>query len=258
MSADPIRHGHYARKQLYCPSGIVAWSHGSRFRLAAKLAIAARAGGAPGKLLDFGCGDGTFVAMAHTHFAETVGADVDAEQIVECRARLGALRGVRFVTTALLDAAEHAGAYDVVMCMEVLEHCTDQDRARVLGRLRRLVAAGGRIIISVPIEVGPALVGKQVFRALAAWRGHGDYHHRETYTPREMIAAALARPNLARAIYTVTGRNGAYTYCGHKGFDWRVLEREIRERFSVERRLFSPLPLVGSLLNSQVWFVCTP
>jgi 2-polyprenyl-3-methyl-5-hydroxy-6-metoxy-1,4-benzoquinol methylase len=249
---DPIRQGHYARKQIYCPSRVVAWSHGSRFRLAAQLAEPH----VGGRLLDYGCGDGTFIALTHGRFSEAIGADVDADQIAECRRRFSDRSAVRFVLTSSLDGVEHAGAYDVVTCMEVLEHTTDSERVRVVETLGRLVRPGGRIVISVPIEIGPALLGKQFFRAVAAWRGQGDYRYRETYTPRELLAAAFARPRLARAIYTSEGADGPYTYCGHKGFDWRTLDREIRGRLIVERRLFSPMPLFGPLLNSQVWFVC--
>jgi hypothetical protein len=119
-----------------------------------------------------------------------------------------------------------------------------------------LVAERGHVIISVPIEVGPALLGKQFFRAIAAWRGHGDYQYRETYTPPQLLAAALARPGLARAEYSVETPSGRMEYCGHKGFDWRVLEKEITERFVVERRMFTPLGPLGAMWNSQVWFLC--
>jgi 2-polyprenyl-3-methyl-5-hydroxy-6-metoxy-1,4-benzoquinol methylase len=252
--AERFLDGHYARKQLFCRSGIVAWSHRSRFDLAARLASA----GTRGRLLDYGCGDGTFVSLAHGRFADVVAADVDEGQIVDCRRRLAGIANARFVATSALAAPEHAAAYDVVTCMEVLEHTTDDDRARVLGALLRLVRPDGRIVISVPIEVGPALAAKQFFRALAAWRGHGDYRHRETYTPAEMAAAVLCRSRLVRATYTVNGPTGTHTWCGHKGFDWRTLERELRARATVERRLFSPMPLLGRILNSQVWFVCRP
>ena len=114
------------------------------------------------------------------------------------------------------------------------------------------------MIVSVPIEIGPALVGKQFFRALAAWRGHGDYQYSEKYSPRELLAAALARPHLARAEYLVETPSGPLRYCGHKGFDWRILEREVGERFVVEQRLFSPLGPLGAFFNSQVWFLCRP
>jgi 2-polyprenyl-3-methyl-5-hydroxy-6-metoxy-1,4-benzoquinol methylase len=250
--SDPLASGDYARKQIYCPSRVVAWSHGSRFDLAARLAGAAQGG----RLLDYGCGDGTFIALTDGTFREAVGADVDRGQLEECRRRFAGFDRVTFVTTRELEGDEHRGAYAVVTCMEVLEHCRDRERVRVLGELQRLAGPDGLVVISVPIEIGPALLGKQLFRAIAAWRGHGDYQYRETYSPRELAAAVLARPNLVRAEYTIQTADGVSEYCGHKGFDWRILEREIRERFTVEQRLFSPMGRLGAVLNSQVWFVC--
>jgi len=247
-----LEQGHYARKQLFSKNALVKWSHRRRFELARELAAA----GAGGALLDYGCGDGTFITLARALFRETTGTDIDVEQLADCGRRLGAAPDVRFASVAELRATRYTGYYDAVVCMEVLEHCVDAERVRVLGELGRLAAANGRIIVSVPIEVGPALLGKQFFRAIAAWRGHGDYRYRETYTPGELAAAAFERPNLARAVYTVDTPSGPFTYCGHKGFNWRTLEREIRERFTVERRLFTPLGPLGPVLNSQVWFVC--
>lgn len=250
--SDPLASGDYARKQIYCPSRVVSWSHGSRFRLAADLA--AGAGGS--RLLDYGCGDGTFLALTHGTFGTAIGADVDEKQLAACRTRFEGMAGLAFLHTASLSAAGHDRAYDVVMCMEVLEHCPEAERLRVLDTLKRLTAPGGRVVISVPIEIGPALAGKQLVRALAAWRGHGDYQYRETYTPRELLAAVLARPNLARARYRVVVDGRPFDYCGHKGFDWRILEAEIRERVTIAQRLFTPLPVLGRVVNSQVWFVC--
>lgn len=252
--SDPIASGNYARKQIYCPSAVVAWSHGSRFRLAARLAGAARGG----RLLDYGCGDGTFIAQTHGTFARAVGADIDQAQLAGCRRRFADLQAVEFIRTSDLAGAPHRHAYEVVTCMEVLEHCTDGERVRILDVLPSLLAPRGFAVISVPIEIGPALLGKQLFRAIAAARGHGDYQYRETYSPRELVAAALGRPNLARARYTVDGPDGPSEYCGHKGFDWRLLERELHARYSVQQRLFTPLPFLGRVMNSQAWFVCRP
>ena len=253
-SPDPIASGDYARKQIYCPSRVVAWSHGSRFTLAAQLSEVSRGG----RLLDYGCGDGTFIALTHGTFSHATGADVDAGQLAECRRRLGSLSGIEFVQTASLMSVDHTAVYDLVTCMEVLEHCTDSERVRVIGELARLCGPNGRIIVSVPIEIGPALAGKQLFRALAAWRGHGDYHHRETYTLGELVAAVLGRQNLVRPEYSVETPFGRVRYCGHKGFDWRVLERDLQSALTIERRMFTPMPALKGLLNSQVWFVCRP
>jgi 2-polyprenyl-3-methyl-5-hydroxy-6-metoxy-1,4-benzoquinol methylase len=249
-----VSQGDYARKQIYCPSRVVAWSHGSRFKLASRLADQSRGG----RLLDYGCGDGTFIALTHGTFSRAVGADVDPAQLAECRRRLGALEHVEFVLTATLAIPERSGTFDLVTCMEVLEHCTDVERVRVIAELARLCAANGRIIISVPIEIGPALLGKQLFRAIAAWRGQGDYHHRETYTPSEMMAAVLGRRGLVRPEYRADTPLGQVRYCGHKGFDWRLLERDLRAMLRVERRTFTPMPALRGIVNSQVWFVCRP
>lgn len=232
----------------------MAWSHGSRFKLAVRLADESRGG----RLLDYGCGDGTFIALTHGMFSRAVGADVDVDQLAECRRRLGGLDNVEFVPTAALTVPERSATFDLVTCMEVLEHCTDIERVRVIAALARLCAANGRIIVSVPIEIGPALLGKQLFRAIAAWRGHGDYHHRETYTPAEMIAAVLGRHGLERPEYRVDTPFGQVRYCGHKGFDWRLLERDLRAVLRVERRTFTPMPALRGVINSQVWFVCRP
>lgn len=251
MNDARLRDGDYARKQIYCPSLVVRWSHGRRFELARRL-VAPYAGG---RLLDYGCGDGTFVAMAHAGFRETVGVDVDPGQIAECRRRLEDLPGVRFGLAR--DLAEAApGSWDVVTCMEVLEHCVEDERRRVLDALASAGRAG-RVVISVPIEVGPSLAGKQAFRALAGLRRLGDYQHREKYSLAEMLRSIAGLP-VGRVAFDGRDADGPYRYYGHKGFDYRELAREIDARFAIERRLFSPIGWLGPVLNSQAWFVCAP
>jgi 2-polyprenyl-3-methyl-5-hydroxy-6-metoxy-1,4-benzoquinol methylase len=248
-----LRDGDYARKQIYCPSGVVRWSHGSRFDLARRL-VAARAGG---RLLDYGCGDGTFLAMIHGDFAEARGWDVDPGQIAECRKRLGHLPGVAF--EAVPDGGRtppDAGSWDVVTCMEVLEHCVEPERRRVLDVLHALVRPGGLVVISVPIEIGPSVAGKQLFRALAGMRNLGDYRHRERYSAAEMLRSIAGLP-VTRVAFDGQSSSGPYRYYGHKGFDYRDLARDIDERFTVRERRFSPMPWLGAALNSQVWFVAT-
>ena len=249
-----LRDGDYARKQLYCPSSLVRWSHGSRFDVARRL-VGTRVGG---RLLDYGCGDGTFVAMVHTEFREAAGWDVDPAQIAACRSRLGHLPGVRFQVVPPHTRADASDpAWDVITCMEVLEHCLEPERRRVLDDLASLVRPDGVVVISVPIEIGPSVAGKQFARALAGLRNLGDYRHRERYSPLEMLKSVLgiAVPRIA---FEGHGSNGPYRYYGHKGFDYRDLAHEIAQRFTIAQRLFSPMRLLGPVLNSQVWFVCAP
>src|SRR3954447_11731164 len=111
-SSQLLEQGHYARKQIFSRNAIVAWSHRRRFALARELASA----GAGGALLDYGCGDGTFIALAHALFRETTGTDVDVEQLRDCERRLGSASDVRFSSIEELQDRSHGGHYDAVMC----------------------------------------------------------------------------------------------------------------------------------------------
>ena len=56
---NAISGGHYARKQIFSRAWLVAWSHRRRFTMAVELAKKF----AGKSVLDFGCGDGTFLAL---------------------------------------------------------------------------------------------------------------------------------------------------------------------------------------------------
>jgi hypothetical protein len=194
--------------------------------------------------------------MIHGDFHEAVGADVDPGGIAECARRLGGLPGVRFTLTREIDQGSSC-EWNVVTCMEVLEHCLEDERRRVIGALAEAVAPGGVAIVSVPIEIGPSLVGKQFFRAVAGLRRLGDYEHRERYSPSDMLRGVLGRP-VPRISIERVGPEGPYRYYGHKGFDYRDVERELSARFTIVSKRFTPIPLAGALLNSQAWFLCRP
>jgi SAM-dependent methyltransferase len=247
--------GHYARKQIFSRNRLVAWSHTRRFAVARQL-VAPHAGR---RLLDYGSGDGTFLALVHDLFPDATGVDIEPGQVRECAERLSALAGLTFATTDAIANGDHSGRYDVVTCMEVLEHCPEDIRDRVLDDLRRLSAPGATLIVSVPIETGPSIAAKQAVRGFAAVTGLREYDGRERYNPREFVSMVFAGPrtSIARPETTTTLPDGRIVrFTGHKGFNWRALERSLTARFAIERRLFSPMPALGRWLNSQAWFVC--
>jgi len=249
---DAIRGGHYARKQIFSPSKIIAWSHRSRFEFACRL-VEPYAGA---RILDYGCGDGTFLAMLGDRFGERVGADVDQTSVVEAHARLSSPH-LRFCTTH--DLVNDPGGYDVVTCMETLEHVCDDLMPGVLNDLARLVKPGGMVAISVPIEIGPTLLGKQVIRRVAGWRGLGDYRYNERYTWAELARMGFAssgtsieRPEYRRP----TGTHSIERWHGHKGFNWRSLRERLKGYFVVEGTVFTPLGWTAGFCSSQAWMMC--
>lgn len=248
-----IEEGYYEKKQLSSPSRVIAWSHSSRFRVAREL-LAPFAGQ---RLLDYGSGDGTLLKLVADAFPSAVGADPIEAQVVDARRRFGEDGSPTFYTISELQERYPAASFDVIICMEVLEHCVPSEVERVLQDMRRLVTPEGTVIISVPIEIGPSLVLKQAARRVAGLRGLGDYKHNERYSMSEIVKMTLATSttSIPRPTHDAPDIGPAH---GHKGFNWRALQKRIESRFVVRRRRFSPLRFLGGFFSSQVWFVCTP
>src|SRR5215470_15507090 len=79
-----IAAGQYARKQLLSPLRLISWSHGARYRIGLELAAPL----AGKRILDYGCGDGTFLALlckGSTPPSFAVGAEAYESLVADCR-----------------------------------------------------------------------------------------------------------------------------------------------------------------------------
>ena len=116
---EALQEGHYAKKQIFCKDWLISWSHNSRFQIGLRLARQF----AGQRILDYGCGDGTFLAMLMATEAApgaAVGAEVHSELVEDCLKRICDVPALSFALVAELDEAAHRESYDAVICMEVL------------------------------------------------------------------------------------------------------------------------------------------
>jgi SAM-dependent methyltransferase len=245
-----VREGHYAKKQIYSRARLIAWSHRRRFETATELAKTF--GGK--RLLDYGCGDGTFLGLLMAEpFAPAlaVGVEMHPSIVDDCRRRYEGEPRLAFVLTGDLDRADQQGRYDAVFCMEVLEHVVALEP--ILERLGALLASDGRLIVSVPVETGLPVIVKQLVRRIAGWRGIGHYPGTTSYGFGELIASVFAgrRQHLVRPVFDA----GSGPFHDHKGFNWMAARDAIERYFDIERSIASPLGWLGPRLSSQVWFV---
>ncbi len=114
-----------------------------------RLQYVERAGSLAGRhVVDVGCGGGLLAEAMARKGAHVTGLDL-AEDLLAV-ARLHALAsGVTLgyvLESAEAHAATHAGAYDVVTCMEMLEHVPDP--AAAVAALAHLVRPGGHVFVS--------------------------------------------------------------------------------------------------------------
>jgi SAM-dependent methyltransferase len=244
--------GHFARKQLRSKSRLVSWVHQSRFDRAQELVGIYGAG----RVVDIGCGDGTFLAMlmqsGNPPVAAT-GVELKPADVADCRARYGDIENLEFVTRSDAFVDDNERAFDTVICMEVLEHVIGLDEA--VRDLARLTKPGGRVIISVPVETGLPLVAKQTLRTVLGWRGVGDYPGITPYTSGELWKSIFAGPQ-QHIIRPELEEGGLVSY-DHKGFNWRVLKRLLDQSFRLEQVTGTPIPWLPPSISSQVWFVGT-
>jgi len=100
------------------------------------------------RILDIGCGIGTYVDKLRNYSDQVYGIDVEIDRVVQGATRLPNL---------LVAAAERppfvSGSFDVILLHEVLEHVED-DRL-VVKEAYRLLATGGRIVIFAPNRLYP-------------------------------------------------------------------------------------------------------
>lgn len=100
------------------------------------------------KVLDVGCGGGLLTEALAAHGAKVTGIDAGADAIEVARLHLheSGLQVDYHCTTAEDHAATHAGQYDLVTCLEMLEHVPDP--GSVVTACARLVRPGGALCFS--------------------------------------------------------------------------------------------------------------
>lgn len=159
---------------------------------------------ATGRLLDAGCGLGVLLRIIQSHLPQLELHGVDFSSVAIERIRAMGFLGKH---TMLPDLPYGDVLFDAIVCTEVLEHLDDPNK--MVRSLRRVIRPGGRLIISVPKDLGPDHCCEHVqdytrdtLRAYLTEGGFSvisiDTVHRETDPKLGYSYVALAmRPNHA-------------------------------------------------------------
>lgn len=229
----------YEQLTIKSKSWLKRFSHRKRF----ERAIALLALDSDDIVMDYGTGDAYLLTLINDKYPSltTVGYEPNKEIFLEAKQRINGKDNMR-VFTDIEECLKYS--YSKITCLEVLEHLNEKDQIVVLSNMLRMLRKDGRIIVSVPIEIGLSSLLKNIFRLIigAAHRGT---------TPSNMLKSFLGMK---------IKRNGSSGFISsHIGFDYRVLGKVFAKAgFTIGKKYYSPLPLFRNFLNSQILFCLRP
>jgi SAM-dependent methyltransferase len=145
------------------------WYRGRRNvleRVIADLRLPARA-----RILDAGCGSGRNMVELARHGTVT-GVELSGTSVALARDRAAG----EVIEGSVLEMDLAADSFDLAVSLDVIEHL--QDDLSALRELRRVVAPGGSLLVTVP-----------AYQWL--WSGHDEInHHHRRYTRRSLLRVA--------------------------------------------------------------------
>lgn len=98
------------------------------------------------RALDLGCGAGRFLTVLEAAGAQPIGVDISARALERAR-RVAPGADTRLLESDGSLPLDH-GSVDLVWCSEVIEHAADT--GQLLGEVRRVLAPGGRLLLTTP------------------------------------------------------------------------------------------------------------
>jgi len=213
-----------------------------RLRLRRILRMLKAAGINGGSWADVGCSNGYIVSrvLEETTPAEVFGFDHLESHVTVARERVP---GAQFALIDLNVRVEPERRFDVVSCFETLEHVGNLRNA--IAQLMAMCEPDGRLIITVPVEIGPVgtlkyLVKRMFYRYKLSELPDGDRR-----------GAAYVKALLTGRRISVFRSDGREAWGTHFGFDWRDVDdilADMRVRYVVRSDLFTryyditPLP----------------
>jgi SAM-dependent methyltransferase len=211
-------------------------SHGRRFRLASSLVEVSK----DSRVLDFGGGDGAFLTLLFQQ------ASISFDAVLfEPHMKVSADHNFAHLARweAVVSYAKER-QFNLVFCQEVMEHFSPQREDQALAQIASVMAPDSRLILSVPVEIGPVALIKNIGR----WKYRKNAV--DIYSYRNLVKSLLGLP--------IPDTRCGDDFLSHMGFYYKDFKTVLERYFVIDRIIGSPFTRLPPILNSQVFFVCRP
>ena len=207
-------------------------------------------------VIDYGAGDGELIAqLLRDDRAASVELAISYEPIPSKLAlaleRFGDdPRAAGAGSFEEIDAKLDGRAADAISCLGTLEHFPLVERRRFYAFCATRLSPQGRVVIGVPVEIGPALGVKTFGRRVLKRR-------RREYARGELLRAVLGGETIDSERFDHDAEiEFIFT---HKGFDHRPFLRELESYQTLVERFPTPVRrLPGWLCNQELMLVSRP
>ena len=180
-------------------------------------------------LLDFGCGDGFFLNQLSKKFSnfELIGYDPYSKITHKSFRLINKMDVIKKKTL------------DIICCFETLEHLNKDEKDILYSDISKMLKVGGKFIVSVPIIGGLTLILKEINRMFM-------FRRKSDYSLKELVFATF---------FNISAKRTDNIKTSHKGFNFQKLENELKEKFLLRSKIYSPFKHIPWYLNSNVFYV---
>lgn len=236
-----------SHEQTYHGLNLVASIHRTRlkhfFRLLHSLQLPPEA-----SIADFGCSNGYFISLMQDTYTGNrysyFGFDCDESLLSQAKSRN--LSSCEFNYFDLNTAsAEWNGRFDLVICLETMEHTGDFRNA--LANLYACCRRNGLVIISTPNEKGLPGLLKYFGRKILRRNAYGDFF-------KDQSEVSYLGHLLSGKSLNSFRSNSRQMWGPHLGFDWKIFDKHLTDTF-VKSGKFDLLQRTSSFLNFGYFFV---
>jgi len=150
------------------------------------------------KALDFGCGSGVMLPFLCQAAGQVTALDVDLAPFERMRSQLDFQTNLEVQDAKKVNLEERPAAqFDLIVALDVLEHVKDLES--VLASLMRLLAPGGRLVVSGPTEN----IFYRIGRRLSGPEYTGSYHERGIGEVRQKLEAQVKVTRIATLYWPI-------------------------------------------------------